>query len=170
MTSTGREAATTLNHRFHTLGLEMTLPCRSPKGHSLFQNSTTTARMAPSWMTTRNMDINSSLALNLTTCSTRIMCPVEEMGSHSVMPSTIPIRIALMISKNVINPSCSTRWVRSFFKSSSSIPYYEPLCIQIIEIFRQALYLSAPGNVLYYKNKKSVRFLRPALKALRTTR
>ena len=34
----------------------------------------------------------------------------------------------------------------------------------------QALYLSAPGNVLYYKNKKSVRFLRPALKALRTTR
>ena len=36
--------------------------------------------------------------------------------------------------------------------------------------FRQALYLSAPGNVLYYKNKKSVRFLRPAQKALRTTR
>ena len=34
----------------------------------------------------------------------------------------------------------------------------------------QALYLSAPGNVLYYKNKKSVRFLRPTLKALRTTR
>ena len=34
----------------------------------------------------------------------------------------------------------------------------------------QALYLSAPGNVLYYKNKKSVRFLRPAQKALRTTR
>ena len=46
----------------------------------------------------------------------------------------------------------------------------EPLCIQIIEIFPRALYLSAPGNVLYYKNKKSVRFLRPALKALRTTR
>ena len=75
-----------------------------------------------------------------------------------------------MISKNVINPSCSTRWVRSFFKSSSSIPYYEPLCIQIIKIFPRALYLSAPGNVLYYKNKKSVRFLRPAQKALRTTR
>ena len=174
-----------------------------------------------------------------------------------------------MISKNVINPSCSTRWVRSFFKSSSSIPYYEPLCIQIIKILpgessflqagandspsqalpRQlsrresqavkfvakalgemrkfpavglplplgevdanavsrrrgrrtretppvccadsplgdgafgivgkspakvqsfrALYLSAPGNVLYYKNKKSVRFLRRAQKALRTTR
>ena len=51
------------------------MPCRSPKGHSLFQNSTTTARMAPSWMTTRNMDMNSSLALNLTTCSTKIMWP-----------------------------------------------------------------------------------------------
>ena len=49
--------------------------------------------------------------------------------------------------------------MRSFFKSSSSIPYYEPLCIQIIEIFPRALYLSAPGNVLYYKNKKFVRFL-----------
>ena len=36
--------------------------------------------------------------------------------------------------------------------------------------FPRALYLSAPGNVLYYKNKKSVRFLRPAQKALRTTR
>ena len=92
------------------------MPCRSPKGHSLFQNSTTTARMAPSWMTTRNMDINSSLALNLTTCSTKIMCPVEEMGSHSVMPSTIPIRIALMISKNVINPSCSTPLGALFFQ------------------------------------------------------
>ena len=55
------------------LPAQLTLPCRSPKGHSLFQNSTTTARMAPSWMTTRNMDMNSSLALNLTTCSTRIM-------------------------------------------------------------------------------------------------
>ena len=32
-----------------------------------------------------------------------------------------------------------------------------------VQSFR-ALYLSAPGNVLYYKNKKSVRFLRPAQK------
>ena len=38
MTSTGRVAATTLNHRFHTLGLEMTLPCRSPKGHSFLMD------------------------------------------------------------------------------------------------------------------------------------
>ena len=34
---------------------------------------TITAMMAPSWMTTRNMDMNSSLALNLMTCSSRII-------------------------------------------------------------------------------------------------
>ena len=73
MMSTGIVAATTLNHRLHTLGLEMTLPCFMPKGHSLPQNSTTTAMMAPSWMTTRNMDMNSSLALNLMICSNRII-------------------------------------------------------------------------------------------------
>ena len=101
MTSTGRVAATTLNQSCQTLGLEMTRPCRRPKGHSLPQNSTTTARMAPSWMTTRNMDMNSSLALNFTTCSSKIIWPVDEMGSHSVMPSTMPIKIALMISRNI---------------------------------------------------------------------
>ena len=34
------------------------------KGHSLSKYSTTTARMAPSWMTTRNMLINASLSWN----------------------------------------------------------------------------------------------------------
>ena len=43
-------------------------------------------------------------------------------------------------------------------------------CANLFPRFPRALYLSAPGNVLYYKNKKSVRFLRPAQKALRTTR
>ena len=37
-------------------------------------------------------------------------------------------------------------------------------CANLFPRFRQALYLSAPGNVLYYKNKKSVRFLRRAQK------
>ena len=102
MTSTGRVATTTLNHSCQTSGLEMTRPRRTPNGQSLFQNRTTTARMAPSWMTTRNMDRNSSLALNLMICSTRIICPVDEMGSHSVMPSTMPIRMAFRISKNIV--------------------------------------------------------------------
>ncbi len=35
MTSTGSVAATTLNQSCQTLGLEMTRPCRRPKGHSL---------------------------------------------------------------------------------------------------------------------------------------
>jgi hypothetical protein len=99
-------AATTLNQSCQTAGLEQTRPWRRPKGQSLFQNSTTTARMAPSWMTTRNMDMNSSLALNLTTCSTRIMWPVDEMGSHSVIPSTMPIRMAFSISRNMGSPPC----------------------------------------------------------------
>ena len=45
--------------------------------------------------------------------------PVLLIGSHSVMPSTIPIRIALMISKNVINPSCSTPLGALFFYRKS---------------------------------------------------
>ena len=57
--------------------------------------------MAPSWMTTRNMDRNSSLALKWMSCSTKIMWPVDEMGSHSVTPSTMPIKMAFSISKNM---------------------------------------------------------------------
>ena len=34
------------------------------KGHSLSKYSSTTARMAPSWMTTRNILINASLSWN----------------------------------------------------------------------------------------------------------
>ena len=49
----------------------------------------------------KRQDMNSSLALNFTTCSSRIIWPVDEMGSHSVMPSTMPIKIALMISRNI---------------------------------------------------------------------
>ena len=59
--------------------------------------------MAPSWMTTRNMDRNSSLALNRMICSTRIIWPVDEMGNHSVMPSTTPIKMAFNISKNMVS-------------------------------------------------------------------
>ena len=67
------------------------------KGHICFQNSSTTARMAPSCITTSNMPKNSSLTptpsssgLKGIRLSTRIRCPVLLMGSHSVMPSTIP--------------------------------------------------------------------------------
>ena len=104
MASTGRVATATLNQRLQTGALEMTRPWRSPKGHSLPQNRTTTAMIAPSWITTRNMEIKASLASNWISCSTRIMCPVEEMGSHSVTPSTMPISRALMISISMVPP------------------------------------------------------------------
>ena len=65
-------------------------PLSTQKGHSFLKYMTTTARIAPNWMTTRNISINSALKLNLSTCSARIMWPVLEMGSHSVMPSITP--------------------------------------------------------------------------------
>ena len=64
------------------------------KGLSLWKNSTTTARIAPSWMTTSNMLLNSSDTFRATSSSNRIRCPVELTGSHSVTPSTMPKRTA----------------------------------------------------------------------------
>ena len=66
-------------------------PAVKAKGQSLFQKSTTTARMAPSWITTSNMPKKSSLipAKGISS-SSRIKCPVLLTGSHSVIPSTIP--------------------------------------------------------------------------------
>ena len=66
------------------------LPLSAQKGQSFWKYSTTTAKIAPSWMTTRNMAINASLNWNLSTCSARIMWPVLEIGSHSVIPSITP--------------------------------------------------------------------------------
>ena len=139
MTSTGRVAATTLNQSCQTSGLDATRPCRMPKGQSLFQNSTTTARMAPSWMTTRNMDMNSSLALKWMSCSTRIIWPVDEMGSHSVMPSTMPIRMAFNISKNIWFLLCSAKRcadLLSISDSPFSIPYYAVFRTEIFKFLQ----------------------------------
>ncbi len=57
-----------------------------------------TAQMAPIWMTTKNSSRNSGLTASLTNSSTKIMWPVEETGSHSVMPSTMPMTSAFRIS------------------------------------------------------------------------
>ena len=67
-------------------------------GFSLWKYSTSTATMAPIWMTTRNSARNSGLTCSFTNSSTRIMCPVDEMGSHSVIPSTTPMKNAFSIS------------------------------------------------------------------------
>lgn len=54
--------------------------------------------MAPIWMTTRNSSRKSGDTCSFTNSSTRIMCPVDEMGSHSVMPSTMPMSSAFSAS------------------------------------------------------------------------
>ena len=73
------------------------------------------------------------------------------MGSHSVMPSTMPIRMALMISKNVSTPPCAQRHSSLF---SFSIPYYVSARTQNAKIFTPAATfalqaVTALGNVLY---------------------
>ena len=88
--------ATRILHHSRTVGHLKCLakpesrPLSPQKGHSFLKYSTTTAMMAPSWMTTRNISMNSSDRLNFSTCSARIMCPVLDTGSHSVMPSMMP--------------------------------------------------------------------------------
>ena len=60
------------------------------KGFSLWKNSTITAKIAPSWITTSNILLNASDIFRVMNSSSKIKCPVEEMGSHSVTPSTMP--------------------------------------------------------------------------------
>ena len=71
---------------------------RREKGLRSLKNITHTARMAPSWITTRNMSQKSLLVLSLTNSPTSSMWPVLETGSHSVMPSTRPKNAALSSS------------------------------------------------------------------------
>ncbi len=93
-TAAGMQATTILAQSDH-------VPRRSSgvldgaKGFSCRKYSTHTARMAPSWMTTRNMFQKSSETSSDTNWSRSSMCPVEEMGSHSVTPSTRPNSAAL---------------------------------------------------------------------------
>ena len=93
----GMQPSTILPHRFH-VARRPSRPLLGLKGLSWWKYSTHTDRMAPSWMTTRNMFQNSAGTSIFTNSSTRIMWPVEEMGSHSVMPSTRPRNADLMRS------------------------------------------------------------------------
>lgn len=91
----GRMAASTWNHISHTSRRQYrpTKPLPfglTQNGHSLFQNMTTTARIAPNWMTTSNISKKASDASILRNSPARIRCPVLEMGSHSVTPSRTP--------------------------------------------------------------------------------
>ena len=85
----GMMAATTLNHSCHVCFFSPS-DFVGEKGLSLWKNRTITARIAPSWMTTSNMLRNSSETFRVMNSFSKIRCPVEEIGSHSVTPSTMP--------------------------------------------------------------------------------
>ena len=96
-TAAGRQAATTLAQSAH-VALRSCAVLRGEKGLSLPKNITHTARIAPSWMTTRNMSQKSRETSRVTNWSSSSMWPVDETGSHSVMPSTSPKSAALRSS------------------------------------------------------------------------
>src|SRR5690606_39357529 len=76
-------------------------PCASslrtpiPASQNVFQYCTTTARIAPSWITTLN--IAHCAASYPNSSEARIRCPVEETGTNSVRPSTMPSRMAVRV-------------------------------------------------------------------------
>ena len=89
MTAAGRHATTVLAQSSHVSRFSP-LSLLGENGFSRWKKITHTARMAPSWMTTRNMFQKSSETFIVRNWLSSSMCPVDEMGSHSVMPSTMP--------------------------------------------------------------------------------
>ncbi len=93
----GMQPTTTMPHSRH-VPFRSSGVLRDENGLSLWKYRISTAQMAPIWMTTRKSSKKSADTCSCTNSSTRIMCPVEEMGSHSVMPSTMPMSSALSAS------------------------------------------------------------------------
>ena len=100
----GMQPMSTMPHSRH-------VPLRSSRvflrenGFSFVKYRMMTAMMAPIWMTTRNSARNCEDTSSFTNASTRIIWPVDEMGSHSVMPSTTPMKNAFNASMSIM--SCS---------------------------------------------------------------
>ena len=59
------------------------------------------AMIDPNWITTLNIFLNASFCWSLISSSTRIRCPVLLIGSHSVIPCTIP-RIITFNASNIL--------------------------------------------------------------------
>ena len=116
ITAAGRQATMTFPHRSN-VSRRSALDLLPRNGFSFFAFSTTTARMAPSWMTTKNISIKAVDTFSRMNSSTRIMCPVLDTGSHSVSPSTIPRITTFSISANDI----STVFKSSFDYTGRSI-------------------------------------------------
>ena len=67
-------------------------------GNIFSQNRTTTANMEPNCITTKKTCLNSHDTSSRTNSSSRIIWPVLLMGSHSVIPCTMPNNTAFNIS------------------------------------------------------------------------
>ena len=144
----GMMAAMTLNHSCHVCFFSPSV-FRGENGLSLWKNRTITARIAPSWMTTSNMLRNSSETFRVMNSFSKIRCPVEEIGSHSVTPSTMPKSTAFnssiksvsffqfkeSMNKSLSEPSSgekslavsSRRFVHGFLGQHQPLPGFPPL-------------------------------------------
>src|SRR5574343_453682 len=83
--ASGRKATNRLRMNLRAAGSDVA-PWATLSSRSRY--SQTTARMAPNWITISNNLPRSSLKFSKSPA--RIKCPVDEMGSNSVSPSTIP--------------------------------------------------------------------------------
>ena len=116
-TAAGMQPISTMPHNRHVLR-RSTGVLRGENGLSLWKYRMITARIAPIWITTKNRSRNWVDTLSLTNSSTKIIWPVELMGSHSVMPSTTPMKNAFSASNSIMVspvsvPSAGTRGGRS---------------------------------------------------------
>ena len=89
MMAAGMQPMATMPHNRHVARFSPAV-LRGLTGLSLWKYSVSTAKMAPIWITTKNSAKNSGDTCSWTKSSTMIIWPVEEMGSHSVTPSTMP--------------------------------------------------------------------------------
>lgn len=93
----GRTAISTFIQRFQVAFLAFGLFLLE-KGFSLLKYSINTANIDPNCMTTKKVSINFFEPARCKNWSTKIICPVLLTGNHSVIPCTIPRKIALKIS------------------------------------------------------------------------
>ena len=101
-TAAGTHPMTTMPHKRQVLRRSSGVFVRA-KGLSFEKYRMMTAMMAPIWMTTRKSARNSGVTSSFTNSSTRIMCPVDDTGSHSVRPSTTPMSSALSASSAIMD-------------------------------------------------------------------
>ena len=94
ITAEGRKASRTLRTKAMLGACSRSSP--RPTVQNVRQYCTTTARIAPSWMTTLNtFQVSASKP---SSSVARIRWPVEETGMNSVRPSTMPRRMAVSVS------------------------------------------------------------------------